>query len=190
VGPVCRRHFFSHALTLSLYPVDLTRQPVPNLPPTSPSWMHPCPRVLRPPPHALAPLELVPRSPTSPAHLRPQLSTLALSLALHAHPGSYAVAHRRPPLVLRLPWNSPPCVLHPVSSALSPTTWNAHGFAPNPSGPPIRAHRSSSYVAGAPPPSPRGVPAPPPLPRDSSVSSRGEQSPRAPISLFIALVIE
>jgi hypothetical protein len=34
---------------------------------------------------------------------------------------------------------------------------------------PARAHRSSSCAAGAPPPSPRRVPAPPSLPRDSAL---------------------
>jgi hypothetical protein len=50
---------------------------VSNLSPTSPTWTCPRPRVLLPPPHALAPLEPAPRSPTSPAHLRPQPSSLA-----------------------------------------------------------------------------------------------------------------
>jgi hypothetical protein len=91
--------------------MDPTRQHVPNLSPrpTPTPWTHPCPRVLRPPPHALAPLEPTPCSPTPPAHLRPQLSSLAPSPALRAQPGHSAAVHRSPPPVPR-PLLSPCCV--------------------------------------------------------------------------------
>jgi hypothetical protein len=64
-------------------------------------WTCLIPRVLRPPSHALAPLESAPRSPTSPAHLRPQLSSLALSSALRAQPGNSTAVHRSLPPVPR-----------------------------------------------------------------------------------------
>jgi hypothetical protein len=159
-------------------------------PPVSPSLTScPRPRVLRPPPHALAPLEPVPRSSTSPCsfaasveHSR-SLSRLARAPRQFRRCSPMSAAHST--VAVELPAAS----VALVSSALSPATWNAPRFAPNPSGPPgprspefFLCHRSSAIVA-------RGVPAPPSLPRDSSVSSRGEQSPRAPISLFLALVI-
>jgi hypothetical protein len=61
---------FARAHLLSL-PREPHRSAVPNLPPTSPPWKCPHPRVLRPPPHALAPLEPAPRSPTSPYSFAP-----------------------------------------------------------------------------------------------------------------------
>jgi hypothetical protein len=66
----CRRRFFSHALSLSL-PRAPHPSVVPNVSPRSPPWTHPRLRVLRPPPHALAPLEPAPRLPTSPCSLAP-----------------------------------------------------------------------------------------------------------------------
>jgi hypothetical protein len=110
-GAGYRRRFFSHSLILSICPMDPTGQPIRNLPPMPPPSTRPRPRVFRPPPHALAPLEHVPRSPTSPAHLRPQPSTLALSLSPYAHPGSSTAAHRLSPLILRSSWDSPPRML-------------------------------------------------------------------------------
>jgi hypothetical protein len=74
-----------------------------------------------------------------------------------------------------------------VSSALSSAASDTPRFPPTPLVCPVRAHQSSPRVTGAPPPSTRGVPASPPLLRCSSVSSRGEQTPCAHISLFIAL---
>jgi hypothetical protein len=53
---------------------------------------------------------------------------------------------------------------------------------------PVRAHRSGSCTAGAPPPSPRRVPVPPSLPRASSASPQGEQPPHAPFSQCTTLV--
>jgi hypothetical protein len=71
MGPTCRRCFSrTRACSLS----------VPRTPPVSPSltsrprpspWTHPRPCVRRPPPHALAPLDLMPRSPTFPRSLAP-----------------------------------------------------------------------------------------------------------------------
>jgi hypothetical protein len=61
---------FARAHLLSL-PREPHPSAVPNLPPTSPPWKCPHPRVLRPPPHALAPLEPAPRSPTSPYSFAP-----------------------------------------------------------------------------------------------------------------------
>jgi hypothetical protein len=54
------------------------------------------PRVIRPRSRARASLEAARRSPTSPAHLRPQPNPLAPSLALRTRTGSSAAAHRRP----------------------------------------------------------------------------------------------
>jgi hypothetical protein len=59
---------------------------------------------------------------------------------------------------------------------------------PDPLVRPVRAHRTSPCVAGAPPPSTLGILVSPSLLRDSSASSRGEQPLCTPISLFIALV--
>ena len=62
VGP-STPFLFARARALSLCLVDPTRQPS--------LTSRPCSRVHRPPPHALAPLELVPHSPTSPCSLAP-----------------------------------------------------------------------------------------------------------------------
>jgi hypothetical protein len=97
----------------SLCPADPTRPVPPSLtshPRPHRGRAHVCvfsSHLLTPSP----PLEPAPRSPTSPAHLRPQPSTPALSLALRAQLGSSTTAHRRPPPVLRSPWNSPPRLL-------------------------------------------------------------------------------
>jgi hypothetical protein len=83
-------------------------------------------------PHALAPLEPAPRSPTPPAHLRPQPSTLALSLALRTHPGSSAAAHRNPPSFYDRRW----ALVAPVASvsfALPSATRDTPRFALSPS---------------------------------------------------------
>jgi hypothetical protein len=74
VEPICWRRFFPRARVLSHYSADPTHQ-TPSL--TS--------------------------CPLPPAHLRPQPSTLALSLALRVHPGSSAAAHRSLSSVLRPP---------------------------------------------------------------------------------------
>jgi hypothetical protein len=88
-------------------PVGLTRLPVPNLQSMSSSWMRPRPRVPRPPPHALAPLEPAPRSPTSPCSLAPS-AELSCPLSRPAHAlDNFAAAHRRPLPVPRSSWNSP-----------------------------------------------------------------------------------
>jgi hypothetical protein len=90
--------FLSHARPLSLCPADPTRQPVPNLPPTSlavdaPTSAHSWATSTRPRPfRPCAPLAHLP-----PAHLRPQPSSLApLSLCARDQTSTDA-AHRRPP---------------------------------------------------------------------------------------------
>jgi hypothetical protein len=66
-------------------PVDPTRHPLrlPNLSPTPPSWTHPRPLVLQPRLHARGPLDLAPRSPTSPCSFAP-LAELSRPLSLCA----------------------------------------------------------------------------------------------------------
>jgi hypothetical protein len=101
VGPTCQRRFFLHALALFL-PRRPHPSAIPNLSPTSPPWTCPCPRVLRPPPHALAPLEPAPCSPTSPCSLVPS-AKLSRPLACPARAPDYSVAaHRSLPPVPRL----------------------------------------------------------------------------------------
>jgi hypothetical protein len=75
-----------------------------------------------------------------------------------------------------------------LSSTLSSTARDTPRFALTPLVRPVRAHRSSPRAVGALPPSTQGVPVSPPFPRCSSVSSRGEQPPCAPVSLFTTLV--
>jgi hypothetical protein len=53
---------------------------------------------------------------------------------------------------------------------------------------PACAHRSDSCAAGAPPPSPRRVLAPPSLPRDSSACPQGEQPART-LNLVITVLL-
>jgi hypothetical protein len=105
VGSPCRRRFFSACVRSFSLPhgphpsVPSASQPLAHVPPP---WTRPRPRVLRPPLHALASLDPVPRSPTTPTHLRPQPSSLAPSLALCMRP---AELRRRSPgtaAVLRL----------------------------------------------------------------------------------------
>jgi hypothetical protein len=121
VGQCYRRRFSSRALSLSM-----SRGPhpsaVPNLSPTSSSWTRPRQCVLRPPPHALAPLELAPCSRTPPAHLRPQPS----SLALRAQPNSSTAAHRRSPSFRDRRWvliTLVPSVSVAASPAARDTLW-------------------------------------------------------------------
>jgi hypothetical protein len=66
--------------------------------PRPPPWTRPRPRVLRPPPHALAPLDPTPRSPTSPFSLAPsaELSRPSLSPCARDQTSSVA-AHRGSP---------------------------------------------------------------------------------------------
>jgi hypothetical protein len=97
MGPTCRRRYFSHARAISASwtpPVSpsLTSHPRP------PPGTRPRPRVLRPPPHALAPLDPTPRSPTSPFSLAPsaELSRPSLSPCARDQTSS-VVAHRGPP---------------------------------------------------------------------------------------------
>jgi hypothetical protein len=96
IGTVC----LAHAPALSVLsrgpPVSLSLTSRPHPPP----WTRPRTHVLRPPPHALAPLEPMPRSPTSPAHLRPQPSSLAPSLALLTRPDKF---RRRSPNTVVVP---------------------------------------------------------------------------------------
>jgi hypothetical protein len=143
--------------------------------------------VSRPPLHAPG----LPLEPT-PTHSLPYLScapsrTLSPPLSLCAHQGV------PPPLAVvsclfyghRRALSSP---IASESSASSSAARDTPQFAPTPLVRPVRAHRSSPRAVGAPPPSTRGVPASPLLPRCSSVSSRGEQPPCDPISLITALV--
>jgi hypothetical protein len=99
VKPICRCRFSrTRARSLSLCPADPTHQPVPNLPLTSlvvdapTSARSPatsaCPCPFRP--HALLAYFAI-------AHLHPQPSFLAPSLAYARDQTSSAAAHRRPP---------------------------------------------------------------------------------------------
>jgi hypothetical protein len=132
VGPICRRRSFSPC-TLSLYPADPTCQ-------SSLTSRPRCPAVGAPTSaHSLAtspPLRPFwapgPARPPPPAHLRPQLNPLALSLTLRARPEP---RHRPPTSTARstVVVELPATFVAPVSSALSPATWNTPKFAPDPS---------------------------------------------------------
>jgi hypothetical protein len=80
IGTVC----LAHAPALSVLsrgpPVSLSLTSRPHPPP----WTRPRTHVLRPPPHALAPLEPVPRSPTSPCSFAPSVE-LSRPLSRPAH---------------------------------------------------------------------------------------------------------
>jgi hypothetical protein len=84
--PACRRQSpRARAHPLSLTSGPHPSDPVPNLPPTPPPWTRPRPRNPRPPPHALAPLEPAPRSPTSPCSFMPSAEhSRPLSRPAHA----------------------------------------------------------------------------------------------------------
>jgi hypothetical protein len=132
--------FSSRTCSSSLDPADPTRQPTPNLKPTPPPWTCPRPRNPWPPPHALAPLEPTPRSPTSPCSFVPS--------AEHSHPLSRPT--RTPRQFRRCSSTStarstvtvelPAAYVASISSALSPATWNAPRFPPTPLVHPIHAH--------------------------------------------------
>jgi hypothetical protein len=143
--------------------------------------------VSRPPPHA--PDLLLEPTPT---HSLPSLScapsrTLSPPLSLCAHPGSSAAAHHGLAPVLRSP-SSPRRARCLDEFCLVVSSPGHPSVRPLPLCFARSAHWSSPRGVRAPPLSIRGVPASPSLPRCSSVSSRGEQPPCAPISLFTALV--
>jgi hypothetical protein len=123
---------------------------VPNLSPTSPPWTRQRPCVLRPPPHALAPLEPTPRSPTSLCSLAP-----SAELSRPARAPDYSVAAHRSSLPVPRPSLSPRHAdslgkLHHITR-----TWDTLWFVLSPLVHPVRAHQSTSCTAGEPPPSTR-----------------------------------
>jgi hypothetical protein len=155
VGQACRRSFSRPRARFPL----LSRRPhlsaVPNLLPTTPRRGRAHVRAFSG--HVLAPaprLSLAPCSPTSPHSLAPSAEPpLALSLALRARPEP---RHRPPTSAARstVAVELPAASVAPVSSALSPATWNTLRFSPNPSGLPgprspefLLCSRSSATVA-------------------------------------------
>jgi hypothetical protein len=120
----------AHALILSLPCGPHPSDPVPNLSAMPPPWMRPRLCIFRPPSHALAPLELAPRSPTFPCSIAPS--------AEHSRPARAPrqLRHHSPTSTARstVTVELPAAPVAPVSSALSPATWNAPWFALSPSG--------------------------------------------------------
>jgi hypothetical protein len=135
---------------------------VPPTPPVSrpkplahdpPPWTRPRPRVLRPRPRAHAPFEpraLLAHLPSLTCALSrtPSPSLLLCTQPKPCHRPSTSAA--RSTVAVELPAAS----VAPVSSALSPATWNTPRFAPNPSSPPgpcspefLLCSRSSTTVA-------------------------------------------
>ena len=151
VGPACQRQFpraRAHPLSLPRGPHQ--SDPIPTLPPTAPPWTWPRLRTPQPPPHALTPLDPMPRSPTSPCSFVPsaeQSRPACEPKQLCCYSPTSVV---RSTVVVGLPAAS----IAPVSSALSLATWNAPRFTPSPSGPPgpcspefFLCSRSSATVA-------------------------------------------
>ena len=106
---------------------------VPPNRPRSPPWTRPRPRVFRPCHHTVEPLSGARPHCLAPlAQLCPQPNTLALSLS------PYARSQEVSPLaVVPSPFygrrRAPAVSVAPVSSALSPATWNASRFTLSPS---------------------------------------------------------
>jgi hypothetical protein len=168
VGPTYRCRFSrTRTRSLSLCPADPTRQPVPNLPPTSLAMDAPmsarspatssCPRPFRP----CAPLAHFP-----PTHLRPQSSSLAPSLALRARPDKL---RRRSPKTAAVPRPSLSRVMPVplVSSAASPASRDTLRFVLSPSCLPGSRSPEHFLRSRSPPPSTQDFTASPPSSRRS-----------------------
>jgi hypothetical protein len=128
--------------------------------PTPLPWMHPRPHNPRPHPHALAPLEPTPRSPTSPCSFAPSAEhSPSLSPCARIQATPPPLTEVRHPFYDRRWARSAPVAL--VSSASPSATRDTSRFAPSLSGPPSPLSPEFSRAAGAPPPSTRGVPTSP-----------------------------
>ena len=162
---------------LSPRPLPLSVPPSPPVshphPPAQdpPPWTHPRSRILRPRPRVCAPFE--------PRALRAHLPSLSCTLSQTPSPSPSLCARNQgappPPTDVRRPFHgrrgTPRRVCCP--SKLRPTACPPGTPLGSTLIPLVRlvlAHRSSSWTAGALPPSPRGVPVPPSLHHDSCVS--------------------
>jgi hypothetical protein len=157
MGQACRRRFSRPCPRFPLCPADPTCQPSLTSRPRSPHRGRTHVRTFSD--HVPAPAPLLspaPCSPTSPRSLAPSAEPpRPLSRSARARPEP---RHRPPTSVARstVAVELPAVSITPVSSTLSPATWNTPRLAPNPSSPPgprspefFLCSRSSATVASS-----------------------------------------